>query len=275
MLNKNDAYQFINQIALQDIGLFILSIFVISLTVRGVRALSDWASKKYPSQRMVLFGWVPVVTFIFYFVGLCTSFYIIFTPSRQFLTAFIVSGLFAIGFAVKDIVTSVIAGIILLIDKPFQLGDRITFQGHYGEILNIGLRSVKVLTLDESVVTIPNNRFLTDAVSSSSAGDLGMMTTVNVHVSLEADLYKMREILQEEAEKSQYVDVKRKITIAGKEMLGVNGTVSLMMTVSCIIKDARQERAFQTDFLLAANKKFKMHAIKFLPYHRHSLQDEK
>ena len=74
----------------------------------------------------------------------------------------------------------------------FQAGDRITFQDHYDNILSIGVRSVKILTLDESVVTIPNTRFLSDSVSLSSANDLGMMIAVDVHVSPEANLYKIK-----------------------------------------------------------------------------------
>lgn len=261
MLNSGHAHRFISQVDLIDFGLFILAILTISFAVRGIRSASDWISKKTPSKRMVIFGWVPIVNFFIYFIGLFGSFYLIFEPSRQFLIAFIISGFVAVGFAVKDIVASIISGIILLIDKPFQVGDRITFQGHYGEILRIGLRSVKLLTLDESLVTIPNNRFINDVVSSSSAGELGMMTTVDVHVSPEADLDKIREILQKESQKSTYVDGRGKIVIVGKEILGVNGIVSFVMTVKCILKDARLEKAFQTDFLMDINKKFKMNNI--------------
>ena len=134
---------------------------------------SDWISTKLPSTRMLVFGWIPILNFFIYFIGLFGSFYIIFSPSREFLIAFMISAVVAIGFAVKDVVASIIAGIILLIDKPFQVGDRITFQDHYGEVIQIGLRSVKLQTLDESLVTIPNHRFINDTVSSSSAENSG------------------------------------------------------------------------------------------------------
>jgi small-conductance mechanosensitive channel len=262
MNSSTHAYHFINQVDLYDIGIFIAIIFIIALIVKTIRSLSDFASKKFPSKRMVVFGWVPVVNFIFYFVGIFSAFYIIFEPSREFLIGFVVSGFFAIGFALKDVVTSVIGGIVLLMDKPFQVGDRVSFKEYYGEILRIGLRSVKLLTLDESVVTIPNHRFLSDAVSSSSAGELGMMIAVDVHLSPNTDLYMVREILREESEKNHYIDPKGKAIIVAKELLGINGTVSFIMTVKCIIKDARLEKAFQTDFLLSVNKKFKASGVR-------------
>jgi small conductance mechanosensitive channel len=254
---SSDIYYFLKKIALRDISLFIVCIFIISFMVRGISHFSGWFAKNYPSKRMAVFEWVPIINFTLYFVGVFVSFHIIFEPSREFLSGFVVSIFFAIGFALKDVITSVIAGIILLIDKPFQIGDRVAFQEYYGEILEIGLRSVKLLTLDENVVTIPNNRFLVDSVSSSNVGELGMMTAVDLHVPGTADLYKIKEILHEEVKKSHYIDPKGKISIVGAEILGGDGKAYFVMTVKCIVKDVRLEKEFQTDFLFAVNKRFK------------------
>src|SRR3989344_2514671 len=192
MLTSDQAFRFFSQVNMIDIGLFTGSIVTIALIVTGIRRLSDWFSKKFPSKRMIIFEWIPILNFLLYFGGIFSAFYIIFEPRREFLIAFMVSSFVAIGFAIKDLVASIIGGIVLLMDRPFQVGDRISFQDYYGEILRIGLRSVKILTLDESIVTIPNQRFISEGVSSSSAGELGMMTTVDVYVPQEVDLYKVK-----------------------------------------------------------------------------------
>ncbi len=264
MINADYIYSFINRLNIKDISVFIFFVILISLILKIFRALINWLSKKFPSKRMFVFAWVPITHFILYFGGLFVSFYIIFQPSRELLIGFIVSGFLSLGLAAKDASTSIMAGFFLLTDKPFQIGDRITFQEHYGEILEIGLHSVKLLTLDKSVVTIPNNRFLTDSVKSNSAGDVEMMTSVDVHVHAEADLYKIKKILHHEAEINQYVDTKSKIIIISKELLGGNGVVYFLMTLKCLLKDARLEKAFQTDFLLSVNKKFKINGIRGL-----------
>lgn len=261
MAYSNYFYQFVNRINAKDIGLFIFSILVIGLFVTVIRRFSRWLSIRFPGQRMRVFAWVPVVNFSLYFIGILLSFYIIFHPRYELLIAVMMSGLIAFGFAVKDIVTSIIGGIVLLVDKPFQLGDRITFENYYGEVVQVGLRSTKLLTLDDSVVTIPNHRFLANVVSSSSAGDRRMMVVVDIYVSLDVDLHTIKNILQEESQKSHYVDPKEKAIIVGKEVLGVNGIVSVMLTVKCIIKDARFEQAFQTDLLLDVIKRFKTESV--------------
>ena len=74
----------------------------------------------------------------------------------------------AVGFATRDLLASLVAGILIIFDRPFQIGDRVKFGGEYGDILKIGLRSVKLRTLDDSTVTIPNNLFLSEVVSSSN-----------------------------------------------------------------------------------------------------------
>ena len=61
----------------------------------------------------------------------------------------------SIGFALKDLAASFIAGLTVMIDSPFQVGDRVTFEGNYGDIITIGLRSVRMRTLTDDIITIP------------------------------------------------------------------------------------------------------------------------
>jgi small-conductance mechanosensitive channel len=75
----------------------------------------------------------------------------------------------AIGFAMRDLVASVIAGVIIMLDRPFQVGARVEYAGTYGDIVAIGLRSVRMYTLDENTVTIPNNKMLTEITSSADS----------------------------------------------------------------------------------------------------------
>ncbi len=75
------------------------------------------------------------------------------------LTAFI-AGLgvaaFTIGFALQDVAKNFFAGILLLLQQPFEIGDTIEVAGFTGNILNISLRSTEMRTLDGLFVSIPN-----------------------------------------------------------------------------------------------------------------------
>ena len=256
MVDK-EIKKFISNVEIENILMFILLLAALIIAVKFVRFFSKAITKKFPNKRMYIFQWIPVFSFSIYFLGIVIGIYEIFEPSQEVFLWFIASTIVAFGFALKDILFSVISGIVLLIDKPFQVGDRITFNNEYGEITSMGLRSVKLLTLDESIVTIPNSRFISDTVSSSSAGQLDMMTTVDIYVPIDKDLHKIKSILEKIALESSYLNIERKPFVVIKEVLGIGGTISAMMTTKCILKDARKEKPFQTDFLIKVNQELK------------------
>lgn len=262
MFNTNHMRSFLSQVAVKEIALFIGVLVILAIITSLIKTLASAITKAFPSRRMTILSWVPVLNFTIYSVGFLSAAYIIFQPTEKVYLGFIASALIAFGFAAKEILQSLIAGIVLLIDKPFQVGDRITFQDVYGEIKSIDLRSVKLLTLDESVVTIPSHRFMNDTVSSSSAGQLGMMVTVDTHVVPASDLIQVKNMLEEIAAHNNYVDTQQPIVVVAREILNITGTVSIAMRTKCIIKDARTEKIFQTHFIMDANKELKRLGIR-------------
>jgi hypothetical protein len=91
---------------------------------------------------------------------------------------------FAVGFALRDLVASFIAGITIMFDRPFQVGDRVSYGGEYGDIIQIGLRSVRMNTLDHNIITIPNNKVFTDVTSSANYGALEMQVGMDFYIGM-------------------------------------------------------------------------------------------
>lgn len=63
----------------------------------------------------------------------------------------------ALGFAAKDTLANFIAGITILWDRPFRVGDRVEIDGEFGQVKSITLRSTRIHTNENMVVIIPNN----------------------------------------------------------------------------------------------------------------------
>ena len=80
-------------------------------------------------------------------------------------------GSVAIGFAFKDILQNMLAGLILLIRKPFVPGDQIRCDGHEGTVEHVETRATKVRTYDGRRVVIPNTDVFTNAVTVNTAYD--------------------------------------------------------------------------------------------------------
>jgi small conductance mechanosensitive channel len=153
---------------------------------------------------------------------------------------------FALGFASKDLAASLLAGVILLLDEPFQVGDRITFRDNYGEVREIGLRSVRIVTLDDNLVTVPNNVFLNEVVASANAGALDCMVVIRFFIGAAEPFYRARRIITEAAATSRYVYLDKPITtLVSDEFLGERFVT--VVTVKAYVFDARYEKAFASD----------------------------
>jgi small conductance mechanosensitive channel len=65
----------------------------------------------------------------------------------------------ALGFASKDIVSNLISGLFILLDKSFKVGDSIEINNQKGKVEKLGLRTTQIITEDNSQITIPNSSF--------------------------------------------------------------------------------------------------------------------
>lgn len=172
------------------------------------------------------------------------AYVLVFTPDT--VVAVVAAGSIVIGFAFQDLMASLVAGVILLLDEPFQVGDRVSFQDYYGEISEIGLRSVRLVTLDDNLVTIPNNAFLSQAVASANAGALDCMVVIDFYIGAAEDFYEARKIIKEAASTSPYVYLdKPVVTLLSDQFLGERFVT--VIKVKAYVFDARFEKPFASD----------------------------
>jgi small-conductance mechanosensitive channel len=202
--------------------------------------------------------------FFHYFIYLMTVIVIVmfsFDISPQIIALFGGATLVAIGFATRDLLASLVAGVLIIFDRPFQLGDRVTFGGEYGDVISIGLRSVKLRTLDDCTVTIPNNLFLSEVTSSANSGQLEMLTVVDFYIGLEQDIHKARNLVREAAAISRYIYLPNPIVVlAWQEPL--DGCIAMKMRLKAYVLDTKYEMDFQTDVVLRVHQSFAENQIQ-------------
>ena len=71
---------------------------------------------------------------------------------------------FALGFALKDTISNILSGVLILLYRPFKVGDNIKISSHQGEVTAIDLRYTK-LKSDDADILIPNAKLFTDPVT--------------------------------------------------------------------------------------------------------------
>lgn len=168
---------------------------------------------------------------------------------------------FAVGFALRDLVASFIAGITIMFDRPFQVGDRVAYGGEYGDIIKIGLRSVRMNTLDHNIITIPNNKVFTDVTSSANYGALEMQVAMTFYVGVDQDAKLAAELIREACLTSPYVFLDQPVPVLARQVI-VQDYVAVELKARPYVFDSKYEKPFETDVHLRVLETFRQHGIE-------------
>jgi len=103
-----------------------------------------------------------------------------------------------VAFAAKDTMSNVFGGISIFFDKPFKIGDYIILdQGERGEVVSIGIRSTRIKTRDDIMITIPNSIIANSKIINESAPIPKSRTRVSVSIAYGSDIDMVEKILLE------------------------------------------------------------------------------
>ncbi len=107
----------------------------------------------------------------------------------------------AIGFAAKDTLSNVIAGVLLILDRPFEVGDRIEVwsapanSATWGDVLHIGLRATKIRTTDNIVIIIPNNEIMMRDIINYTTHTKEIRVRIPIGIAYDSNVKKAKEII--------------------------------------------------------------------------------
>lgn len=239
-------------------GLFMSAILfiVVWAVLKIVKTIVNDLSEVFAERRLLLQKAMVFFQFIIYFFAISTSVLMSFEFSKELLAILGGTLAVAVGFAMKDLAASVVAGIIIMFDRPFQVGDRVLFGGEYGDIIAIGLRSVKMNTLDDNVVTIPNNTFLNQLTSCGNYGELDMQVAITFHIGIDENLSQAQGIIRECSALSKFAYLNKPINVLICQIL-TNNFMAYKLTVKVYVLDTKYEKALETDITLRVNEEFK------------------
>lgn len=100
-----------------------------------------------------------------------------------------------IGFGLQDVIKNLVAGIIILLERPFRVGDWVIMNGEEGKIKQINIRSTEMETFKRTSVIVPNATLLSSSVTNLTHGDNMARQTVKVGVSYNSDPEQVKQIL--------------------------------------------------------------------------------
>jgi len=239
------------------------SVFVILgawIVLRFARRFVEGLSDQFPARRLTLQKLSTIFQFLLYVVVIIIVLVLSLRLDKNVLAIIGGTAAVSIGFAIKDLVASFIAGIIIMWDRPFQVGDRVSFGGEYGDITAIGLRSVRMQTLNDNVVTIPNNKFLNDITSCGNYGALEMQVVMDFYVGVDQDIGKARDIVKEAALTSRYVHLPKPVVVLVTQQIQDN-YIAVRLRLKAYVLDTKHEKTFETDVHLRVMEAFRESTI--------------
>ena len=110
-----------------------------------------------------------------------------------------------IGFGLQTIFNNFISGLILLFERPIQVGDIVEINGMWAEVKKINVRATVVQTFDNASVIIPNSEFISQQVTNWSFKDARMRRSLEVGVAYGSDIDLVEKTLLEIARKNKNV----------------------------------------------------------------------
>lgn len=228
--------------------------------IRLVESAGERLSTRFSNRRPTIHKIQTSARFILYILtfGVTLSLSIRLDPTA--LTVIGGALAFAVGFALRDLVASFIAGITIMFDRPFQVGDRVAYGGEYGDIIQIGLRSVRMNTLDHNIITIPNNKVFTDVTSSGNYGALEMQVAMDFYIGVDQDATLAAELIREACLTSPYVFLAQPIPVLAKQVI-LQDYVAFHLKARPYVYDCKFEKPFETDVHFRVLEAFREHHI--------------
>jgi small-conductance mechanosensitive channel len=124
------------------------------------------------------------------------------------MTAALGIGGLAISLAAQDTIADAIAGILILVDQPFRIGDRIEIQeiDTWGDVVAIGLRTTRIRTRDNRLVIVPNSKIGSGTVVNYTYPDPNYRIQIEIGIGYGEDIDRVREVIQDAVSKVEGVN---------------------------------------------------------------------
>jgi small-conductance mechanosensitive channel len=244
----------------------ILITFVLFGTQLLRRILRDRVLNRFPLGVGLKDAIARLVSYVFLVLGVII---ILQTLGFDLTTLTVLAGALGvgIGFGLQNIVNNFISGLIILTERPIQVGDRVEVGGTEGDVVRIGGSSTTIRTNDNIHIIIPNSEFVSDRVINLSYGDPKVRMRIPFGVGYDSDPHQVEKLALEVAKAQEAV-----LSDPGPSVRFIEfGDNSLNFELRVwTIELAHRPGLFRSELYFALWEKFKAHDIE-IPFPQRDL----
>ena len=193
---------------LQDISFLQIGLIIAGawLAYYLIRKTLPFLAERGPSQlRLFLLGMVPVARLFLLTLAVVWIVPLVFNVNLQNFLVIAGAASVALGFAFKDYVSSLIAGVVAVFERPYRPGDYIKIGDDAGEVVSVGLRTVNLRTPSDDVIAVPHAKIWDNNVANSNDGARTLLCVADFYVAPDHDARRVRAALEDVGLTSAYL----------------------------------------------------------------------
>ena len=239
------------------VGIF-WSLVVVTLfyfLIRSFVWILEVLAERSVRHRFTFKSLVPIVRMVLWATAAFLILHTVFRVDAQGLIAAGAGAGVALGFAAQDMLKNVFGGLIVVFDQPFQVGDKISVGETYGEVVSIGLRSTRIVTADDTLVSVPNAQIVQEEVANANAGQPNCQVSTELFLPGRVDERQAKRIAFEAAVTSRYVFLEKPIVVLVADEF--RETFLTRIKVRAYVLDPRFEFLFRSDITERARDGFR------------------
>ncbi|MGI4744399.1 MAG: mechanosensitive ion channel domain-containing protein [Janthinobacterium lividum] len=150
-----------------------------------------------------------------------------------------------VGLGLQSIINNLVSGVILIFERPFQVGDYIEVNGKTGRVKDIGIRASKLISQAGSEIIVPNGDLLSGHVINWTLSNNHIRTELGLSLGPETDLDQARRLISEEI----LANASTLHKVAPEILLNSVNTAGYDLKVLFWINNIRQEQALKSELL--------------------------
>jgi small-conductance mechanosensitive channel len=259
MSQSLDGLSFLRELVWQDVLLALAVLVASRLLILFLRWAMRGVAEAVPARfRLAVLRFAPKVRLIVEIATVLAILPILVEPTFHNTVALIATVGLALAFAFKDYGSCLIAGFVTILENPYQPGDWIEVDGHYGEVTAIGMRAVHILTADDTEVVVPHSKLWSASIANASSGHRSLLCVALFYLDANHDGMAVRARLGEIAEASTYRQPDSKVTVIAMEKPW--GT---LYRLKSYVKDSREQFLFISDLTLRGKDALRAMDVRF------------
>ena len=242
-----------------DIALVAGVLVLAWLSASAVRWLLRQSAERSPARlRLPILRVIPILRLCIAIGAFIIVVPILVEPSLRNVVTIVASVSLALAYVLKDYASSLVAGLVTVIEGAYQPGDWIEVGGTYGEVKLIGLRAVHIVTAYDNEVMIPHSRLWSASIANATSGGHTVLCVADFYLHPDHDAQKASQCLLEIGKTSTYLERETKVSVIVQEKPW--GT---HYKLKAHVKDSRDQFKFVTDLTIRGKEALRAMNVRF------------